>query len=113
MSHGSWFTILRDDNKQIADKNVVDNFFKENENILNDPLWNCSKTLGEINDFFTLNKDKHSILNVKNHKLYIELMNIHFNSEFDSFVKFYNMNAYDKSCQMVFSCEQAKKIIQE
>lgn len=112
MSHGSWFSILRDDNKQMADDSVITQFFEEHDGILNDPLYKAEKTLDDIQDYFALDLKKHTVINVKNKKLYIELMNVHFNSEFDSLVKYYNMNAYTKHCQLKITYNQAQQMIQ-
>ena len=112
MSHGSWFEILRDDNGKIADKQFINNFLKQHDEILNDSLSQKKKTLEDVQDYFVLNEKQHTCINIKNGKLYIQIMEICFNSQFDCLTEFYNMNAYNKRCQIKISLRQARMIVQ-
>lgn len=111
MSHGSWFLILRS-NKSYVTAEQIDQFFKKNKNILNDSLFKKTKTLDDICDYFSLDYQNHLYVNVKNRKLYSELLNVHFNSQFNQLKQFYNMNPYNKYCQLVLSYSQAKRMLQ-
>ena len=48
MASGSWFEIIRDDNKKVVNQDFIDSFFNNHPNILKDEFTLKSKTLNDI-----------------------------------------------------------------